>query len=134
MTFQDDDNQNNDDDQNNNNQQSSSQNTTLAECNAVIHQQELDVELAKLEIRKLKLLTAHELSIPDTDSDQNNIVCDFKNKIATKSSKLSFKLDDMNYNFWHDEALAQTLSIKIKNILNNREIECSDLTDDDVKI
>ena len=45
----------------------------------------------------------------------------------------TFKLDDMNYNFWHDEALVQILSIKIKNILNNREIECSDLTDDDIK-
>ena len=83
MTFQDDDDQNTDDDQNNDNkQQSSSQNTTLAECNAVIHQQELDVKLAKLEIRKLKLLTAHERSISDMsmNSDQNNVVHNFKKK------------------------------------------------------
>src|SRR6266487_2382965 len=49
-----------DGDQNNGDeQQSSSQNTTLAERNAVIRQRELDVELAKLEIRKLELLAAH---------------------------------------------------------------------------
>ena len=99
MTSQDDDDQNTDDDQNNDNeQQSSSQNTTLVKHNAVIHQQELDVKLAKLEIRKLKLLTAHERSILSMSMNfsQNNIVCNFKKKIATKSSKLTFKLDDMN--------------------------------------
>ena len=63
-----------------------------------------------------------------------NVVHDFKKKIATKSSKLSFKLDDTNYNFWHDKVLIQILNIKIKNILNNKKIECSDLIDDDVKI
>ena len=104
-------------------------------CNAVICQQELDVKLAKLEIKKLKLLTVHELSISDTDFSQNNIVHNFKKKIATKNSKLSFKLDDTNYDFWHDEVFVQILSIKIKNILNNREIICfSDLINNDVKI
>ena len=68
------------------------------------------------------------------NSDQN-IVHNFKKKITAKSSKLSFKLNDTNYNFWQDEALAQILSIKIKNILNNREIKCPpDLTGDDAKI
>ena len=102
MTSQDDDDQNTDDDQNNDNeQQSSSQNTTLVKHNAVIHQQELDVKLAKLEIRKLKLLAAHERSIlsMSMNSDQNNIVCDFKKKIITKNSKLSFKLNNINYDF-----------------------------------
>src|SRR5205814_8826327 len=79
MNTQDSD-QNTGSDQDNNNQQDSSQNTILVKCNAVICQQELDVELAKLEIRKLKLLAAHELSISDTDSGQN-VVCDFKKKI-----------------------------------------------------
>ena len=60
MTSQDNNNQDNDDDQDNDNQQSSSQNLILTECNAVIYQRELDVKLAKLEIRKLELLTAHE--------------------------------------------------------------------------
>ena len=69
ITFQNDDNQNNNNDQNNNNQQSSSQNTILVKHNAVICQWELDVELAKLEIRKLKLFATHELSILNTDFD-----------------------------------------------------------------
>ena len=99
MTSQDNDNQDNSNDQNNDNQQSSNQNSTLTEHNAAIHQQEFDVELAKLEIQKLKLLAAHERSISDTDSDQNNVVCNFKKKITTKSSKLSFKFNDTNYDF-----------------------------------
>ena len=99
MTFQDSVDQNTSNDQDNDNQQSSSQNTILAEHNAVICQQEFDVKFAKLEIRKLKLLTVHELSILNTDSDQNNIVHNFKKKITIKNLKLSFKLDDMNYNF-----------------------------------
>ena len=107
MTSLDSDDQNTGSDQDNNNQQSSSQNTILAEHNAVIHQQELDVELAKLEIRKLELLTAHERSILGMSMNfSQNIVCDFKKKFTTKSSKLSFKLNDMNYNFWHDKVLA----------------------------
>ena len=60
MNNQNNSNQDNDNDQDNDNQQSSSQNLILTECNAVIYQRELDVKLAKLEIRKLKLLTAHE--------------------------------------------------------------------------
>ena len=61
------DNSNNQD--NDNEQQDSSQNSILAEHNAVICQWELDVELAKLEIRKLKLFATHELSILNTDFD-----------------------------------------------------------------
>ncbi len=68
------------------------------------------------------------------NSDQNHVVHDFKKKIATKSLKLSFKLNDINYNFWCDKALIQILSIKIKDILNNRETECSDLTNNNIKI
>lgn len=88
------DNQNND-----NKQQSSSQNTNLVKC---IHKKELDLKLVKLEIRKLKLLAAYESSISDRSMNfrqNNNVVYDFKKKIAAKNSKLSFKFNDTNYDF-----------------------------------
>ncbi len=68
------------------------------------------------------------------NSDQNHIVHNFKKKIITKNSKLLFKFNNINYNFWCDKVLIQILSIKIKNIFNNRKTECSDLTDNNIKI
>src|SRR5204862_3419626 len=70
---------------------------TLTEYNAVIHQLEFKLELAKLEIRKLKLLVEHEYLIMSISMNSSqNIACDFKKKITAKSSKLLFKLDVNN--------------------------------------